>query len=485
MMANTKMINKRISNKEFENWYQSCRNRNSSYDNLVFFKNYLTTKLEYLEKLYEGNKNKIKNLSLNAKKVESSLLKNKVSESNYLLNLLKDKTESKNVKNAIKHAYKIKLGSKIIKRPIKKNNLSNQYQEKYDNPQEYLIRLSFIRPEKINKIIEILKNKKITLTKILKKNHKLIKNKLNLLKIETTVNDEDMLDTFNMFVEINKKLNILIKNITIQNKNLIKNEKKNTSLIETQTIVPSAIKNTITYNRHTIESNKSIRTAFQDKKGKLNIKNRILFGNNSIDHLSSYGLREWDENYYIFDVPWDGLCGYHSIMRYAKIHNVNFNDENLNNIKNEKDNGYLLLRWFRDKIKTIEINMKNHFRLFFDDFGVSYEQIYCDIFDKNCNGINERQKEAGSLSWLDTHKANILSVLLGKYIVIYQLAKDEKKNGYFKISNIQKQIFTPNYLNNRNNNLNLDSEDIIKIVHWESGPGHYNFLIHKNRIIFN
>ena len=314
------------------------QNNKNEKEKTLFLKNYIKLKINFLD---ENQQEKFLN--------NIKLIKNNINHDSYIKPIEIRINESKKQINNLQKNMRIilkqnkefdELYKKIKKLQKKKEIINHENKSKYRE-------INKKRGYHFNTKLKNLKELKTQL----KQNESNLKSVINNIKIQK----EEYTNEFKnkLLIDINNEINklILSKNNNI-NQSTILNENVNKYESNFKYYKVISINTKSSYN-----PNKSKRYNLNKNEDKelLKLVTNLLIKDKSFDQGKvTWQLRnyKWDKDYFIADTNWDGWCGYHSIVRYAKIHNLNLH-EGFNNYKNEPNTGDMLVAWYIESLQKL------------------------------------------------------------------------------------------------------------------------------------
>lgn len=402
----------------------------------LFLKDYIKLKINFLD---ENQQEKFLN--------NIKLIKNNINHDSYIKPIEHRINESKKQINNLQKNMRIilkqnkefdKLFNKIKKLQKQKEKINHENKSKY---------------REINKTKGYHFNTKLKNLKELKTQLKLNESNLKSVINNIKIQKEEYTNEYKneLLIDINNEINklILSKNNNInQSTNLNENVNKYESNLKYYKVIST---NTLgSYNPP--NKSKKYNLNKNEDKDLLKIVTNLLIKDKSFNQQKvTWQLRnyKWDKDYFIADTNWDGWCGYHSIVRYAKIHNLNLH-EGFNNYKNEPNTGDMLVAWYIKSLQKISDEQFNEiFGIIYSENGKLFSRKY--IIQMLQGG------KSNSRSWLDSSHLFILSYLLNVHFEVHT-----DSTGTYRIIT----------------NSNEETRPVIQLVHMDRNT-HYNFLINK------
>lgn len=429
--------NNNLSNNKIIPKIQSyLQNNKNEKKKTLFLKNYIKLKINFLD---ENQQEKFLN--------NIKLIKNNINHDSYIKPIENRINESKKQINNLQKNMRIilkqnkefdKLYSKIKKLKKQKEKIIHENKSKY---------------REINKTKGYHFNTKLKSLKELKTQLKQNESNLKSIKKNININKEKYTNEYKnkLLIDINNEINklILSKNNNINQSNILN---ENVNKYESNFKYYKVISTNSYLHYNPPNKSKKYNLNKNEDKELLKIVTNLLIKDKSFNQEKvTWQLRnyKWDKDYFIADTNWDGWCGYHSIVRYAKIHNLNLH-EGFNNYKNEPNTGDMLVAWYIESLQKLSD----------EEFNGIFGEIYSEngkLFSRNYiiqvlqgNKINNR-------SWLDSSHLFILSYLLNVHFEVHT-----DSTGIYRIIT----------------NSNEETRPVIQLVHMDRNT-HYNFLINK------
>ena len=402
----------------------------------LFLKDYIKLKINFLNKNQQ---------EIFLKKIEA--IKNNINYDSYI----------KPIKHRIEESQKVINNlQKKMRTILKENKEFDEIYKKIKKLQKQKVKINNKNKSKyreINKTKDYNFNTKLTNLKKLKTQLKQNESNLNEQNQKIKNNKEKYTNEFKneLLIHINNEINELILPKKEINQLKVSNVNKNNSTINNKHYKMISINNNTKPSYFSPNISKKYNNNKNEDKGLLKIVTNLLKTDKSFNQDKvTWQLRnyKWDKDYFIADTNWDGWCGYHSIVRFAKIHNLDLH-EGFNNYKNEPNTGDNLVEWYIESLKKLS-----------DE---KFNKIFGEIYSSNGNLFTRKYtiqvlgKKKNIKSWLDIPHLIILSYLLQVHFEVHT----DSTGTYKIISNNIEEI-----------------RPVIQLVHMDNDI-HYNFLINK------